>query len=207
MLNLLAAWSVEDWKNTSDIASNVVTAGALIAGAVWAYWRFVRERTRWPRAEVDLAFEERTLDAKTLLLNVGVKVKNEGRGRMDLAELRVDVYEVRPLGDEMRKKIDCDTQFETGAVEATWPLLDQHKKDSSGGKAEVEPGESDEFVFDFFLDPRVETVSVYAYLANVTKSRRGRWRWSKPRELGWSVTRLYDIEGRHEKSFWASLLG
>ncbi len=206
-LSLLAAWSVEDWKNTSDIASNVITAGAVIAGAVWAYWRFVRERTRWPRAEVELVFEERVLDAKTLFLNVVVKVKNEGRGRMDLSELRVDVYKVRPLGEEMRKAIDCGSEFEAGAVEATWPLLDQHIKDCSGGKAELEPGETGEFVFDFFLDPGVETVSVYAYLANVTKSKHGRWRWSEPRKLGWPLTRLHDIETKHENGFWAALLG
>jgi hypothetical protein len=203
----IAAWSVEDWKSASDIVSNVITAGALIAGAVWAYWRFVRERTRWPRAAVQLSFEERVLDAETLLFNVTIEIKNEGRGRMDLSELRVDVYRVRPLGDQMRGSIDRGAQFDSGAVEANWPLLEQHKKDCGGGKAELEPGETEEFTFDFFLDSDIETVSVYAYLENVTKSRHGRWRWSRPRRLGWSVTRLHDMKSGHEDGFLASLLG
>jgi hypothetical protein len=93
----------------------------------------------------------------------------------------------------MQSKVKCGNQYAGDDVDATWPFVDKREKDCSGGKAELEPGETDQFNFDFFIDPAIETVSVYAYLENVTKSKHGRWRWSKPRKLGWSVTTLHDI--------------
>jgi hypothetical protein len=160
MTHLFAAWSIEEWKNISDIGSNVVTALALAIGGTWAYWAFLRERTRWPRANVELVFAERPLDGWTLLLNIGVKVKNEGRGRMDLSQLRVDVYKVLPYDEEMQSKVKCGNQYAGDDVDATWPFVDKREKDCSGGKAELEPGETDQFNFDFFIDPAIETVSV-----------------------------------------------
>lgn len=124
---------------------------------------------------------------------------------MSLSELRLDVYRVLPLVEKMRKAIECENQFSPGEVEADWPLLELRKKDCSEGKAELEPGETDEFVFDFFLSSKVHTISVYAYLENAAKSRRF-WRiWKKPQPLGWSATRLHDLEVLNTAATKASL--
>jgi hypothetical protein len=197
-VNVIA--NLETWTGISEIFSNAITGAALIVGAIWAYWRFVRERTRWPRAEIDIRFTQRSLGEGTVLLNVKVKVKNEGRGLMELTKLRLDLHRVLRLGEEMRRKIECGTQFEADSVEANWPLIGQQVCDWEDGTAELEPGETDEIGFDFFLNSETETIFLYVYLDNVAKKRGNR-------ALGWAVTELYDIEVNKPQGLWASLFG
>lgn len=197
-MNVIA--NLETWTRISEIFSNAITGVAVIIGAIWAYWRFVRERTRWPRAEIDICFTQRSLGEGTVLLNVKVKVKNEGRGLMELTKLRLDLHQVSPLGEAIRRKIERGTQFEPDSVEANWPLIAQHVCNWEDGTAELEPGETDEFGFDFFLDSEVETVFLYVYLDNVAKKRGNR-------ALGWAVTELHDITIDKSQGLWASLLG
>lgn len=197
-MNVIA--DLETWTGISEIFSNAITGAAVIVGAIWAYWRFVRERTRWPRAEVDIYFTQRSLGESTILLNVKVKVKNDGRGLMELTKLRLDLHRVLPLGGEMRGKIERGKQFEPGSVEANWPLIGQLVRDWENGTAELEPGETDEFGFDFFLGTEIETVFLYVYLDNVAKKRGNR-------ALGWVVTELHDIEIEKPRGLWALLFG
>ena len=79
---MLPLASIGDWKTISDIASNVVTIAAVGFGGAWAYWRFVRERTRWPRAELELVVTHCQLTEERTLLNATVKIRNAGAGLM-----------------------------------------------------------------------------------------------------------------------------
>jgi hypothetical protein len=185
--------SIEDVKNVSDVIGNAVTAFAVIIGGVWAYLAFIRERTLWPRAELDLALDEHQLDSNTVLLSARLKVHNGGRGLMKLDQLRMDLHQVKPLGDEMRRKIDSGMHFNSSGVEAAWPLIDQHVRTWEDDKPEIEPGEADEFCLDFFIDPSIETIFVYAYLENVRKRRRRR-------RLGWPLTRIHDLRSHARES-------
>jgi hypothetical protein len=178
--------SLNDWNTVSDIGANAVTAAALIAGGVWAYWRFVRERTRWPRADVELVFTQHRLDDEFTLLNVGIRIKNAGRGLMQLTRLRVNLYRIRPLDTEMPKKIRAGDQYEKNGAEAMWPEIKQLERTWPGQKAELEPEENDKFDFDFFVDPSTEAVLAYAFVENV-KKRHGR------RSLGWFATAFHDM--------------
>lgn len=80
--------NLEDVKVVSDVVSNAATALAIVIGASWAYWRFLRERTHWPRATVSVQFTESHLDSSMTLLAVKLIVVNEGRGLMRLTDLR-----------------------------------------------------------------------------------------------------------------------
>lgn len=192
--------TLEDVKNAGDVVSSAVTAVAIIVGGVWAYWRFARERTRWPRAAVALEFTERRLDARTLLLAVKLRVTNEGRGLMKLTELRFDLHRVRPLDREMRGRIDSTGAYAESGLDADWPLIEQRKRTwDRDERPELEPGESDEYCCDFFLGPSEETVFLYAYLENEKKKRGSR-------RLGWPATGFYDLQPGHPRGRLASLL-
>lgn len=182
---MLAA-SLNDWSTGSDIAANVATAIALLVGGLWAYMRFVRERSRWPQADVELAFTQHRLNKEFVLVNVAVQIRNSGHGLMQLARLRLDLYRVTPLDKEMPKKIRAGDQYEKTGAEAMWPEIKQLERTWQGQKAELEPGESDDFGFDFFVDPSTEVVLAYAFVENV-KKRRGR------RSLGWFATAFHDM--------------
>lgn len=173
-------------KTASDIAANVATAAAVVFGAIWAYWRFVRERTRWPRANLELVIAHRRLTDNTTGLNAKVKIHNAGRGLMKLRELRVDLYRVLPIDDRLRKKVDCGCLVPPGEVEAAWPVIEQHKTVWSENQPELEPDENDEFGFDFFVPASDQVVFVYAYLRNIAK-KRGK------HQIGWTLSAFYDL--------------
>ena len=59
----------------------------------------------------------------------------------------------------------------------SWPCLRSYE---GAGPGEIEPGESEEFAFDFILPATVETILVYAYVGNTLKDN-----------LGWGLTTLY----------------
>jgi hypothetical protein len=178
---------IEDIENLSDVAKNVVTAAAVVVGGIWAYWRFVRERARWPRASVTLSFEERELDARVALLNILVDVSNEGKGLMEITNIRMDLHRVRPVEDKEKCRIAADNFHREDSTEADWPLIQHLVKSFGEEPAELEPGETDTFSFDFFLEDPADTVQAYVFIDN-RKKKHG------THELGWTITALHDLK-------------
>jgi hypothetical protein len=158
-----------------------------VVGAIWAYWRFARERTRWPRAILELVLVHRQLTPDAAILNVKLKVHNAGRGLMQVRKLRVDVHQVLPLAETTVKQVEAGELVPEGG-EAEWPCIQSRVSEWAGNCPEIEPEENDEFGRDFLLDAEVETVFVYAYLWNAKKGRG-------KHELGWPITTFYDLAG------------
>lgn len=186
--------SLEEVKMVSDVASNVVTICAVLVGAVWAYWAFLRERTRWPKATVELILTHRELSAEHTLLHAKVKIHNAGRGLMKLTRIRVDISQVLPLSSKDQKKLAADCLKPKDVTLANWRFLDGARslwgdQPESGPEQEpeIEPEENDEFGYDFIVPSTLETAYIYVYIENAKK--RGR-------KLGWSVTNYYDLEGK-----------
>lgn len=186
MLGSVLLASLSDWNTISNIASNIATVVALLVGGAWAYFNFLRERIRWPKAEVDIVFAERRLSDEFILVNVTVRVKNYGRGLMQLTRIRVDLRRVLPIDDDTMAKIHSGDQYRKDGVKARWPRIGKLERVSSSGQIELEPGETDEFGFDFFVSPSTEVVQAYAFVENVTKGYANHF-------LGWGVTQLHDI--------------
>ncbi|HKI67417.1 MAG TPA: hypothetical protein VJ989_09140 [Solirubrobacterales bacterium] len=188
---------LEDIRVVSDLVSSALTALAIVVGAIWAYWRFLRERTRWPRATLSLQFTERPLDSSTILLAGKLTVTNEGRGLMRLTDLRFDLHRIRPLDAEMQAKITAGCAHGSSGIDADWPLIEQRpRKWEKPERPELEPGESDEYDCDFFLDPAEETVFLYAYLRNEKKGK------VRHRELGWQATAIYELSTNQGGAVW-----
>jgi hypothetical protein len=195
---MLAALVLHTWVSVSEVISNAATALALLIGGIWGYRRFFRERTRWPRADLALTVTQRHLDPQTVLVNVKIGIRNDGRGLMELTKVRVDLHHVLPLESEMREKIDVCSHPEDSRVEAAWPLIKRLKRIWEAERPELEPGESDAYGFDFFVPATTETAFLYAYVDNLAKK-------GGKRELGWSLTEYVDIDSPAPAGFWTSL--
>jgi hypothetical protein len=77
--------ALDNVKTTADIIGTLITALAVIVGAVWAYYRFVKDRTYRPRLEVSMAGEWLSVDNERLLL-ARVRVKNIGASSVGLLQ-------------------------------------------------------------------------------------------------------------------------
>jgi len=186
----MAAGSLETMKLVSDVAANAVTIGGVLIGGYWTYRTFIRERTKWPKANLEMVISHREMTAEKTLLHIKIKVHNGGRGLMKLKRIRLDVSQVKPLPDETEKKLGAGCLKPKGDSVADWKVLEEGEfawgGPNQGAQPELEPGENDEFGSDFFVASAVETVYVYAYVENVARRKS---------KLGWCVTSYYDLEG------------
>lgn len=183
----MPAGSLNTVKTVSDVAANAATIFALLIGAGWALWIFFRERAGKPKAGLALEVSHRQLTEDEQLLHVKVIVQNTGRRRIPVPELRVDINRVLPLDEETTASVRDQGLVPTTRTEAKWPEVDGRvKKWPESERPEIEPGERDEYCFDFVVPTTLTLSSVYAYLPNVTR---------RDREMGWSTTTLYDISG------------
>ena len=73
--------NVSDFKDIAQGVSAVLTASAILFGGIWAYWKFVLQREREPRAEFDLAAEFVGRQDGKWLLEVSARLANKGRVR------------------------------------------------------------------------------------------------------------------------------
>jgi hypothetical protein len=168
----------ETWTNA---LANVAQIAALVVGAWWAYTRFIREREPFPKATVELVTSHRQLGDEHAFLRVVAKVNNVGTALLETEELRADVYQVLPLTAASRERLAGEDLVPGDSRDASWPCIGSH---SGPLAARIEPGEWDEFGFDFVVSADAATVFIYTYIKNVTE---------KNRDLGWTVTTLYDL--------------
>jgi hypothetical protein len=87
-------------KTVVDIIGTAITGVAVIAGGIWAYFKFAKGRTFRPRLEVDLSGQWRRVGSwqrlnRKQLLQARIRVKNIGASKVTLLQrgtgLRVSV--------------------------------------------------------------------------------------------------------------------
>lgn len=67
---------------------------ALLVGGLWAYWRFVRERDRYPRVTLEAGIEQVAWFGDDRIVRVTVAVRNDGTVRLVIPKMR---YSLRTL--------------------------------------------------------------------------------------------------------------
>lgn len=173
----------ETVKTWTESAGNVAQVFAFASGGLWALQRYRREREQWPRAGVEHVLAHRKLGDETLV-RVTLRIENTGKVLLQLVDARTDVYRVLPLDDDARDRLARDALLDADTHEAQWTCLDSHVRRWAPGDVEIEPGESDEFGFDFLVPSDVTVVSVYSYVSNANKRNRS---------IGWGKTTVYDV--------------
>ena len=114
-------------------------------------------------------------------------------GQRHRVRIRVDLRRVLPIDDDTVAKIRVGGQYRKDGVKARWPRIKKLERVPSDGQIELEPGETDEFGFDFFVSPPTEVVQAYVFVENVTKGYANHF-------LGWGVIQLHDIAGNSKTS-------
>lgn len=185
MLDMDASGFTTDVKSWSDVAANIAQVLAIFIGGWWAYTKFIRQREEWPRVTVEQVVSNRALSPEQTLLRVAVKAKNDGTVLVEVDDVRVDVYQVLPLGATIGTALAEGTLVPEGATEVPWPCIESRHRRWGAGEASIEPGESDEFGFDFALPAETKTVFIYCYIRNVMHQER---------EIGWQLAQFYDLD-------------
>jgi len=171
-------------KDLSEVLKNYATFGVFIIGGFWAYLTFIRKREKYPCANLNHKIIHRKLDDNKIFLRVTVEIHNNGITIMYLDRKLVRVQQMIPWPKEALELIAKKERIEEQNAEVQWPLLGEIDLKGEKQGYEIEPGESEEFHFDFIIDSEIKSVLIYSYLRN--RKKRGR-------EIGWNKTSVYDI--------------
>ena len=176
---------IADAKSWSDIAANLVQVAAILVGGWWAYTKFIRQREEWPRITLEQLISDRVLNDEKALLRVSVAAKNTGTVLVNVQDVRVDVHQVLPLTPETEEELNKGSLVPEQENEANWPCLGSLQRSWSTEEACIEPGENDQYGFDFVVPREIDTVFVYCYIRNVKH---------REREMGWQLSQFFDLE-------------
>jgi len=177
--------TLTEFKDAAQAAQSVVTTIAIAAGAIWFFFR----RVRFPCATITHSVVHRPIREGKTLLRVSIHAVNAGVVLLKPESIAVWIHQVCPLHPDLKAGVVVrDLQSE-----CDWPIIAErthHLRDH-----EIEPGEPDEFHFDFELDADVKTILAYTYVKNIAKKKR--WPSAKSREIGWRTTTIYDLHNEH----------
>lgn len=68
---------------------------AIVVGGAWAYWRFIRERDRFPRVTLTTRLEQIAWHDDRRLVRVSVDVRNDGSVRLLVPKMRYTLRTIR----------------------------------------------------------------------------------------------------------------
>lgn len=178
---------LERWKDGAAATASTFTVASLVVGGLWGYLLFVRKRQRFPRANVEHQIMDWLIEDRRMLRAV-IRVTNLGEVIVRVRTIRAAVTQVFPTPPDIAKAISegkDPVQREHGEI--LWDTLGDRQCDYSGEGCEVEPGETEEFIFDFVIASEMTKVQVYTHVENIKK-------WKK--NIGWNTTTVYDIGQR-----------
>lgn len=172
--------SLDALKTLAEAIQALVTALGLVAAGLWSYLLFVRNRQRYPRADLHHEVSVLDLTQKETLIHVRIVLKNIGGVLIRAILAQVHIGLVLPLQPEvagsLRKGEDL---VENQGSDIRWKTLGQRECSWKESPCEVEPGETEEFHFDIVIPSEIKVVEVYSYLKNEAKRKRS---------IGWRHT-------------------
>lgn len=114
-----------------------------------------------------------------------VRVENIGSVLIQVRCIRAVLTQVVPTPSDVEVAVKASADpVDRDSTEVVWETLGDRQKDFSKDGCEIEPGEADEFIFDFVIGHDLRKVQFYSHVENVRKFRRN---------VGWNTTILYDL--------------
>jgi hypothetical protein len=169
------------WKDVADLAQSLFTILAICVGAAL----YFKQRRRFPRAKITHQIVDKAVSPDKILLRVVVTVENQGEVLLCLQSGFAGVQQVAPCPEALIESVKTNGDIvKAGKQEAEWDTLAEKEITFTRKEREIEPGEEEDFNFDFLVDADIRTVLVYSYFRNENK---------KNREVGWNKTTIYDL--------------
>lgn len=178
----------------SQTVYNYASIIAIIVGATWGYSIFVKNREQTSRVEIEHYVSHFSYSKNTNILHIEIRVTNIGKVLIKVSELEASIFQLFPIPKKVRALLRKEygrkkTSINTSVRELPWEKIAFHAGNFKNDGAEIEPGENQEFLFDFVIDRKISAVSIYSFLHGPPNS-----------ESGWEKSSNYYLEGPHRIS-------
>ena len=120
-------------------------------------------------------------------------VENVGNVLLQLGDSILRVQLILPLPDYVVNGIrEGGGPVDNEQTEVQWAEIVSRERDLSQLPVQLEPGESDEIIYDFIFDDEFQTVKIYTHYSSACIGLHLPF-FKKGGTLGWKRTTIYDI--------------
>jgi len=171
-------------KPYAELAQIAATVGALVVGAIWSRRTIFKKREEFPKIRLTHSIFASKVDDQHRFLRVTLTIENQGQVLFRLDEVDTWLYQMNPWPEGI---LDEQKMVEPGQGHYRWPgVPGASNRMVETKKVEIEPGETQDFPFDFVFDVGVRAVIVYSYVNNPTKKAG----------IGWNLSTVHETEGQ-----------
>ena len=173
-------------KDIASIIQSFAAALAIVAGGIYALYKFQVFRTLEPHLTIEHRISHRRLSDSYVHIALTAILHNSSRVHVELREGLFRLQGVSPATDDeielLYSKVFADRDFSN----IQWPTLDEVDRDWNQGELVVEPGESHPETIEFIVSASdYESVLIYTYFYNPAHSPGS--------AQGWTATTVHDI--------------
>ena len=186
VLNLTLA-SAGKLKDIAAIIQSAVTAVAIAAGGLFAYYKLQWFRDLEPHLTITHEVSHRPIGASYVHLAVSASLYNSSRVKLGLRDGFFLVQQVSPSSDEDIETWFAEVFVNGDQLDIQWPTLDEKRLSWREDELIVEPGESHRETYEYVVSRETETVLIYTYYFNPEHAEH----LSSPE--GWEASTVYDI--------------
>lgn len=160
----------------------VVTILAIIIGGLWTYILFVKNREKFPKADIKHIVEKINV-SNEIVIRLTIEVKNLGKTKLPVTSGEVRLQQIKPSTTAVLKAVEMFNEIENNKKrEIGWPVLEERIFSFKKDEYELEPAEKDNFEFDFIVSDEIELIQFYTHIENGFKEDKG-WNYTSIHEL------------------------
>ena len=174
-------------KDVAGIVQAAVTAVAIAAGGVFAFYKLQIFRDFEPHLNVSNSISHRRVATKYVHVAVIATLHNSSRVEVELRRGFFRLQQLAPISDEGVESLYAQVFIDAEKEYLQWPILEEVPRVWDEGELIVEPGESHSETYEFIVEMGIESVIIYTYFYNPQHSRHSRT------AEGWHATTIYDI--------------
>jgi hypothetical protein len=190
VVGLAGSYGANTFSDIFQGLGGLFTVIAVTVGGFWTYLIFVSTRQRYPRASLTHQITHRPVSDNKVLLTVVLTVANQGAVALELLSIETWIQRMVPWPRWFLQSIEEGRDpVEDNETEIGWPKIAERYIEYKKDQREIEPGEPDQFIFDFIISSDVKTIVVYTYIHNHRKRQK---------KLGWGITSVYDLRSQPE---------
>jgi hypothetical protein len=188
--------TIETIQSTSETLRIYVEIIAIIIAGLWSFRLFIKNREDYPVAEVNHAISHWNLGNNHVYLSLLVTIKNCGKVLIQLDSGMIIVQQILPLLDELKGLIQESSDedisdgksklFHEKNSQIAWREIGCREPKWKMEEVNIEPGESEEFQYDFILKEDILSIRIKTYFKNIKYINSN---------IGWRKTTSYNLKG------------
>jgi hypothetical protein len=140
--------SMKDWI---DIITSIVSSLIILIGALFAWWKWGREKPQVIRANLYHQVFLAHLDSNNNVLHVTLEIQNKGNVRLKLKSGRTELLKVAPVDEEVQAIVNSENKFAENKTEISWPAFERRTYEGDLLDLVIDSGETEHLYCDFIL--------------------------------------------------------